>query len=151
MEGYGIVVLYADNGTDGIALLREHTEVRIVLMDAMMPEVDGNETTRRMRRLACGVAGAVDYIVKPFDPWMLRSKVGVFADLWTMRAELSSQARECRSLQVAIGDAVQSLERCGPGAEPALGRLRAALAGVPEATSSVPDLSQPYPEADVDR
>ena len=51
LEMHGLEVLYADNGLDGIALLTEHLEVRIVLMDAMMPDLDGNATTRRIRAL----------------------------------------------------------------------------------------------------
>ena len=88
LEMRGVVVLYADNGTDGIQLLTEHPEVQIVLMDAMMPDLDGNETTRRMRELPLGAdlpivfltakampedrhaslaAGASDYLTKPVD------------------------------------------------------------------------------------
>jgi signal transduction histidine kinase len=51
-------------------------------------------------------AGAVDYIVKPFAPWLLRSKVEVFADLWTTRAELSAQSAQLAQAQhdIAVRD-----------------------------------------------
>jgi CheY-like chemotaxis protein len=88
LELQGMTVLYADNGTDGVRLLGEHGNVDIVLMDAMMPDMDGNETTRMIRRnrrfAALPVvfltakampgdresslaAGASDYITKPVD------------------------------------------------------------------------------------
>jgi CheY-like chemotaxis protein/nitrogen-specific signal transduction histidine kinase len=88
LESHGMTVLYADNGADGVRLLSEHSEVDIVLMDAMMPDQDGNETTRAIRRnrrfadlpvvfLTAKAmpgdressldAGASDYITKPVD------------------------------------------------------------------------------------
>jgi signal transduction histidine kinase/HAMP domain-containing protein/ActR/RegA family two-component response regulator len=88
LELHGMMVLYSDNGSDGVRLLAEHPEVDIVLMDAMMPDQDGYETTRVIRRnhrfadlpvvfltakampgdreSALG-AGASDYITKPVD------------------------------------------------------------------------------------
>jgi signal transduction histidine kinase/HAMP domain-containing protein/CheY-like chemotaxis protein len=88
LEMHGMTVLYADNGADGVRLLSAHPEVDIVLMDAMMPEMDGNETTRAIRRNrrfadlpvvfltakampgdreGSFAAGASDYITKPVD------------------------------------------------------------------------------------
>src|SRR6266508_2198468 len=88
LELHGMTVLYADNGADGVRLLSEHPEVDVVLMDAMMPDQDGNETTRAIRRNrrfadlpvvfltakampgdreSSLAAGASDYITKPVD------------------------------------------------------------------------------------
>jgi CheY-like chemotaxis protein len=88
LELHGLTVLYADNGIEGIDLLTRHPEVDVVLMDAMMPDLDGNETTRRIRTLPQGrdlpvvfltakampgdresslAAGATDYVTKPVD------------------------------------------------------------------------------------
>jgi CheY-like chemotaxis protein len=88
LEMHGMTVLYSDNGADGVRLLGEHAHIDIVLMDAMMPEMDGNETTREIRRNprfanlpivfltakampgdreSSLAAGASDYITKPVD------------------------------------------------------------------------------------
>jgi signal transduction histidine kinase/ActR/RegA family two-component response regulator len=88
LEMHGIEVLYADNGADGIRLLTETPDVDMVLMDAMMPEQDGYETTRAIRRNPTFAhlpvvfltakampgdresalhAGASDYLTKPVD------------------------------------------------------------------------------------
>ena len=88
LELHGMRVLYADNGADGIRLLQDNPDVDLVLMDVMMPEMDGNETTAAIRRMPqfAGLpivfltakampgdreksiaAGASDYITKPVD------------------------------------------------------------------------------------
>jgi HAMP domain-containing protein/signal transduction histidine kinase/CheY-like chemotaxis protein len=88
LEMHGLQVLYSDNGAEGVRLLAEHPEVDIVLIDAMMPDQDGYETTRRIRRNqrfqdlpvvfltakampgdreSALAAGASDYITKPVD------------------------------------------------------------------------------------
>ncbi|MCU1595910.1 MAG: putative SigmaB asociated two-component system sensor protein, partial [Frankiales bacterium] len=88
LELHGMNVLYADNGRDGIALLHANSDVDLVLMDVMMPDMDGNETTSEIRRIPSlqGLpvlfltakampgdrdkslaAGASDYITKPVD------------------------------------------------------------------------------------
>jgi CheY-like chemotaxis protein len=88
LELHGMTVLYADNGRDGIALLQEQPKVDLVLMDVMMPDMDGNETTEQIRQMPqfaelpvifltakamqgdrdkSLAAGASDYITKPVD------------------------------------------------------------------------------------
>jgi HAMP domain-containing protein/signal transduction histidine kinase/CheY-like chemotaxis protein len=88
LELHGMTVLYSDNGKDGIRLLSERDDIDLVLMDVMMPDMDGNQTTRNIRELdGCTelpvlfltakamagdrekslAAGASDYITKPVD------------------------------------------------------------------------------------
>jgi len=88
LELHGMTVLYADNGRGGIELLQEHPDVDLVLMDVMMPDMDGNETTAEIRSMPefgelpilfltakamqgdrdkSLAAGASDYITKPVD------------------------------------------------------------------------------------
>jgi CheY-like chemotaxis protein len=88
LESHGLDVLYAENGKDGIAVLERNPDVDVVLMDVMMPEMDGYETMRVIRRdpahkalpiiaitakalkedrEKCIQAGASDYLPKPVD------------------------------------------------------------------------------------
>jgi CheY-like chemotaxis protein len=89
LEMYGMRVLYADNGHDAIRTLQQDTApVHLVLMDVMLPGMDGNETTSMIRDMPAFAdlpilvltakampgdreksitAGATDYITKPVD------------------------------------------------------------------------------------
>ena len=51
LEEYEMEVVSADNGRDAIRMLREGEEVDIVLMDIMMPEMDGMQTMREIRKI----------------------------------------------------------------------------------------------------
>ncbi|MET7651079.1 MULTISPECIES: HAMP domain-containing protein [unclassified Streptomyces] len=89
LEQHGLSVLYAENGREGIEVLEQHDDVAVVLMDIMMPEMDGYATTTAIRRMPqfSGLpiialtakamkgdrekaieSGASDYVTKPVDP-----------------------------------------------------------------------------------
>ncbi len=51
LELHGFAVLFADNGRSGVELLRQHTDTAIVLLDIMMPGMDGYATTAAIRRM----------------------------------------------------------------------------------------------------
>jgi CheY-like chemotaxis protein len=88
LEHYAMQVIYAENGRDGIRLLEETPGIDLVLMDIMMPGMDGYATIRAIREIdpfetlpiialtakamkgdreKCLEAGASDYITKPID------------------------------------------------------------------------------------
>ncbi|WP_108671395.1 response regulator [Peribacillus acanthi] len=99
LELNGMEVTFAENGVEAIKALTEAPIYDVVLMDIMMPEMDGYETIRRLRqhpefhslpiialtakamkedRLKCIEAGASDYIVKPVDTDQLMSLIRVW-------------------------------------------------------------------------
>jgi CheY-like chemotaxis protein len=88
LEEHDMNIVSADNGRDAIRILQEEPEIDIVLMDIMMPEMDGMETMREIRKIPrlknlpivavtakamkgdrekCIEAGAWDYLSKPVD------------------------------------------------------------------------------------
>jgi hypothetical protein len=65
-------------------------------------ERNAHRRNRRSRRLTCidnrrsGAVGAVDFLAKPFDPWMLPAKVEVFVELHRTPQRLADQAEALR-------------------------------------------------------
>jgi CheY-like chemotaxis protein/signal transduction histidine kinase/HAMP domain-containing protein len=99
LEEAGMNVVFAENGRAGIEMLRATPGISIVLMDVMMPEMDGYETMRQIRQMPefkalpvlaltakamkgdrekCLAAGASDYVTKPVDPDQLLSLMRVW-------------------------------------------------------------------------
>ncbi|TWI67641.1 signal transduction histidine kinase [Pseudoduganella lurida] len=99
LEREQMQVSFAENGRDGIEVLERDPGIEIVLMDIMMPEMDGYDTMRAIRRIPkfkslpiitltakamkgdrdkCIAAGASDYITKPVDVAQLLSLMRVW-------------------------------------------------------------------------
>jgi CheY-like chemotaxis protein len=137
LEGLPIEMVAVTSGEDALKRLLVE-DYAVILLDAHMPGMDGFETaghvkqrerTRHIPILFLTAvdydphlafrgyqAGAVDYITKPFDPWVLRSKISVFVDLWTTHARLTEQATETALLRAAIDEAVELLDGGDPQA-----------------------------------
>ena len=99
LEQHNIIVFNAENGKEGIETLKNNPDMDVVLMDIMMPELDGYDTTRIIRGLErfrnlpiiavtakampgdrekCIEAGASDYIAKPVNIEQLLSLLRVW-------------------------------------------------------------------------
>src|SRR5439155_4383683 len=109
LESHEVEVLHAERGKDGILILEQTPGVDVALIDIMMPDMDGYETMREIRRqpdLAslpliavtakamkgdrqkCLDAGASDYIAKPVDIELLLALLRV----WVARGRHSESA-----------------------------------------------------------
>src|SRR2546421_6016679 len=109
----------------------------VILLDAQMPEMDGFETASHIKHrertrhvpiifltaadrdaqlaLRGYAVGAVDYLTKPFDPWVLRAKVSVFVELWTKnpRPEHPAEAARKRAPRATRSDPAPPRLRSG--------------------------------------
>ena len=140
------IIVLARSGKQAVAELAAQ-DFAVVLLDIMMPGMDGFETADRIRRGARNAdvpiifltaastrldfsfrgygVGAVDYLAKPFDPWVLTAKVGVFVSLYLkydgLAEELSRRVTAVEEAAAALGG-IPSVAT-DPETEDALGRL----------------------------
>jgi CheY-like chemotaxis protein len=113
-------------------------EYAVILLDVVMPGMDGFETARDIKRrkktrdlpiifltavnsdpdyaFRGYAAGAVDFISKPFDPWVLRAKVSVFVELHNKNKQLRDQTTLLRE-QAALLREQSTLLQARPGDE----------------------------------
>jgi serine phosphatase RsbU (regulator of sigma subunit)/CheY-like chemotaxis protein/anti-sigma regulatory factor (Ser/Thr protein kinase) len=148
LEPLGERLVSAESGEQALrALLRE--DIAVILLDVRMAGLDGLQTARIIRarprtrhipiifltaqvseveEIALAYAsGAVDYVIKPFEPEILRAKVSVFVELSRergervrqsqARAEAEAVARTVRTLQILSDAALSHLEMGGLTAE----------------------------------
>jgi CheY-like chemotaxis protein len=117
-------LIRAESGEEALKRLLTD-EYAVILLDVQMPGLDGFETATHIKRrektkdipiifltaisnephhaFRGYAAGAVDYMAKPFDPWVLRAKVSVFIELYEKNRQLREQADLLRR-QLAADD-----------------------------------------------
>jgi CheY-like chemotaxis protein len=145
-------------------------EFAVILLDVLMPGMDGFETAAHIKRrpktrdvpiifltarnaepdyaFRSYSAGAVDYIAKPFDPWVLRAKVSVFVDLYTKNRQLRDQAT---MLRAQLGDSLAAAQPVrsdtDADADPVLAELSARLAAVEDMVTVLSGQAADTPDA----
>ena len=127
LGGDGLELIKASSGNDALRLTLKR-DFALVLLDVQMPDMDGFETAELMRAnpktrhlpiifVTAGMRelklqfkgyelGAVDYLIKPFEPLVLQSKVHVFCELYRQRRELEKSRGE---LEIRIKERVAEL------------------------------------------
>lgn len=120
LEGPEIKLFRATSGNEALSLLLQH-DFALVLLDVQMPEMDGFEVAELMRTkektrnipiiFVTAISkeksfvfrgyesGAVDYLLKPLDPVILKSKVDIFCQLFRQKEEIRRQLEEIKILR----------------------------------------------------
>jgi CheY-like chemotaxis protein len=123
------IIVPVRSGEQALQALRED-EFAVVLLDVRMPGMDGFETAAQIKRHARArdvpiilltaaavppeqafrgyAVGAVDYLAKPFDPWVLKAKVSVFVGLYLNRAQPAAQ--DGRPLLAQLRSRLEAIE-----------------------------------------
>jgi signal transduction histidine kinase len=122
LDPLGHEVVRAHSGEEALRCVGER-EFAVILMDAHMPGMDGYQTTRLIKEKPGGNGvpiifltgidrdpvysfrgyehGAVDYLVKPVEPHVLRSKISVFVELFRRREQMREQSELLQVSRVA--------------------------------------------------
>jgi CheY-like chemotaxis protein len=117
LQGLPVTPVAVESGEAALKQLLTD-DFAVILLDAQMPSMDGFETASHIKRrertrhvpilfltaadrdaqlaLRGYAVGAVDYLTKPFDPWVLRAKVSIFVELWTKTQQLKAQSDASR-------------------------------------------------------
>ena len=125
-------MIRARSGDEALRALLTN-EFAVILLDIVMPGMDGFEIARAIKRrrktrevpiifltaVDAGpdyafrgyAAGAVDYISKPFDPWVLRTKVSVFVELHRKNQQLREQSELLRTFAAPQGASLVEIDR----------------------------------------
>ena len=119
LQGLDQELVTAESGEEALKRLLVD-DFALILLDVQMPGMDGFETAEHIKRrertrhvpivfltaidrephhaFRGYSVGAVDYLAKPFDPWVLRAKVSIFLDLWEKNRQLQEQATKLKEL-----------------------------------------------------
>ena len=132
LEPLGENLVRASSGEEALAQILA-ADFALVLLDVSMPGMDGFETARRIkdRKKSASIpiifltannpderlilrgyeTGAVDYLFKPLTPEVVRSKVGVFCDLYRSRERTRAAAADLARAQAAAAEAREGQQR----------------------------------------
>jgi PAS domain S-box-containing protein len=123
LEPLGHELVCAESGAEALRILLHRDDFAVILLDVQMPAMDGFEVaevikqrertstipivfltalSKEQRHVFRGYeVGAVDYVFKPFEPEILRAKVGVFVELWEKSRQIREQAEELAARELA--------------------------------------------------
>jgi CheY-like chemotaxis protein len=112
---------FAKSGYEALEIIGKTPDIDVILMDLQMPGMDGFETASRIKKLPGSeeipivfitavysedphvkrgyAAGGVDYFTKPFDPDLLRLKMGIYASFRQRGAVLRERERQIRETE----------------------------------------------------
>jgi signal transduction histidine kinase len=133
LSGKGYKLYKAKSGREALKILLHELDFAIILMDVQMPVMDGFETAELIRQndrfRAIPIifltatsdapenvhkgyqAGAVDYMLKPLVPEILKAKVAVFAELYIKNCELQQKSQELYRLNKDLVQRTEELIR----------------------------------------
>ena len=132
LQPLGYHLIKARSGQEALRCVLQY-DFAVILLDVQMPNIDGFETAELIRgrersrstpiifltavstselHIARGyLAGAVDYLLKPFLPEILLSKVAIFVDLYAKTAEVQQQAKQLQATVDTLKHEIAERER----------------------------------------
>jgi len=130
LENPELEIIKATSGNEALGLMLKY-EFALVLLDVQMPEMDGFETAELMRGnertkqipiiFVTAISfeqkyvfkgyesGAVDYLFKPFDPYILKSKIRVFIELYKQTKALEDTTNDLKKTVEELKKANQKI------------------------------------------